>query len=327
VCKKGGKDTQGTPPMNKLLSLYSILKLCLDVKEDESLHVCFQPAREREAKMLQQAASKFTRKVLCSRIYGTKIKESSRSKIYSSDITVFCVDEQSTEILGHSEERLVASSVGKRIAFLLDSWTVAPEGKDLEKIEERARHLTLLLSKAKNLSISTESGILEVDILREKEKREPIKITSNITRPGAWGAIPDYAEVAVAPIEGTASGKIKVNVGITGFGKLKNPLNIIFEEGKLVDVYGEKSNRLLSLLSRYKNLDVLCEVGIGISHINSNSKWIFSQKKKLGYVHLGLGRNTGLGGKNQSEKHIDLIMNEAEIALDKKEKISFGLES
>lgn len=295
--------------------LEQMLSLCLGVKSKESLHVCYQRERKEEAKEIIEAGRSISNRVFYSEIPGTKIPKGVRERILSSDITVFCVDEDATEQLGHSEERESACALGRRVAFLLDQFYV-PDEQDLKDIERRAASTAEILSRSKKLTLITDAGELEIALSSDMQRRKPFIIACMLRKPGSWGAIPDYAEVGIAPLEGKARGTINVEVGITGLGRIREPLFLEFEEGRLVGATGEKSTKLLDFVKSYKNLDVLCEVAVGMSHIETNSEWLFSEKKRLGYVHLGMGSNTRIGGMNYSERHLDFIIGRSEIKVD-----------
>ncbi len=295
--------------------LEQMLSLCLGIKSKESLHICYQQERKEEATEIIKAGRSISSKVFYSEILGTRIPKGVRERILSSDITVFCVNEDATEQLGHSEERESACALGRRVAFLLDQLYVPCE-KDIKEIEKRAVSTAEILSRSKKLTLITASGELEIVLSSDMQRRKPFIITCMLRKPGSWGAIPDYAEVGIAPLEGKARGTVNVGIGITGLGRIREPLLLEFEEGRLVGATGEKSTKVLEFVRSYKNLDVLCEVAIGMSHIETRSEWLFSEKKRLGYVHLGMGSNTRIGGMNDSERHLDFIVGRAEIKVD-----------
>jgi leucyl aminopeptidase (aminopeptidase T) len=296
-----------------------MLEVCLDVKKDESLCICFQSKRMKEAKILKNVGSSLCRRVTSFPINGYTVKPKHRKAILSSDVTLFCVDEEATEMLGHSEIREDACSIGRRVAFLLEDYSYAPEYSDLVKIKRRADYISSVLSKAEIISISRRSERLSVKLTSKAERRRPVRITSLITKPGSWGAIPDYAEVAIAPLEESATGKISVDVGITCLGRDDKPIVMNFKDGRLVSLSGNKISRQLEkIIRKYDNSNVLCEVGIGLSHLNSNNSWVFSEKKKLGNIHLGMGTNIRIGGRNFSGIHLDCVIRGVELRADSK---------
>lgn len=295
--------------------LAGIIRNCLDIKKDETVNFCFQASRIKEATEMLEVLKKFSENINTIKIKHQASKFM-RDKMLDSDLTIIMADEKSTVLLGHSEARSAACSKGRRVAFVLDNTNYFPSLIDLELITKREEILSSVLLKTKRIEVKTENSSFRVSTRTREKVRRPIKISSKIHNGGSWGAIPDYAEVAIAPIEISAEGEFVADVGTTGIVCSREKIVAYFSKGKIKEVEGRIADKLLKLIMRNRGLGVLCEVGFGMSHLESSSGWVFSEKKKLGFVHLGIGNNIQLGGQNYSKYHIDLVSSKADVYLD-----------
>ena len=136
------------------------------------------------------------------------------------------------------------------------------------------------------------------------------------------GALPDYAEAAIAPIEGTAEGRIEIDGMIMGYGSLKSNLILDFKDGKIVSFSGKEYVKQLNdiLHSKEESVKILCELGLGANHLRTNIRGEFDDKKMLGSAHIALGDNHTIGGRNVSNLHVDFLVRKPMIRFDGKDR-------
>ncbi|KKL14527.1 hypothetical protein LCGC14_2514750, partial [marine sediment metagenome] len=82
------------------------------------------------------------------------------------------------------------------------------------------------------------------------------------------------------------------------------------------DVRG--AQELRDIVENVKDADNFAEVGIGLNpNCRQNGKFE-EEKKRLGNVHIALGRNTGgYGGNIACMVHLDMVIYEATVKTDK----------
>ncbi|MEM3795417.1 MAG: hypothetical protein QW429_06025, partial [Thermoprotei archaeon] len=149
----------------------------------------------------------------------------------SYDATIICVSDRLTLSLGHSDARLDACRSGSRIAFLTQPLAQTPPPHEILRVAQATHNLKTMLAGARNLVVETLGNTHRLEA--HVGGREPVAITSLITEPGMWGAIPDYAEVAIAPLEWSANGSFVADACVVGLGPLKENLTIKVGGGRV----------------------------------------------------------------------------------------------
>jgi 2,5-dihydroxypyridine 5,6-dioxygenase len=138
--------------------------------------------------------------------------------------------------------------------------------------------------------------------------------------PGGYAAPPDV-EVGASPVEGSAEGRVVVDGSILFLGpeQLAAPVELRFEEGRLVDAAGAEAWRLLDAIAasgdeeRMRNL---AEVSIGLNPRSRPGGSPLELEGIVGGAHVALGNNLPYGGAVDARAHIDCVILEAELALD-----------
>jgi leucyl aminopeptidase (aminopeptidase T) len=140
--------------------------------------------------------------------------------------------------------------------------------------------------------------------------------------------LPNYAEAAISPLEGTAEGEIVVDMAFIDWScLLREPMHLTVEGGRVVDVKGYKPEveKLKAVLDKYENASNIAELGIGTSHTTPLP--IYGTRRdaaRIGTVHFALGRNNDIGGNTWSEIHWDALMSQATVELDGKAVLKNG---
>ena len=246
----------------------TVLRTCMGLKKDEELLVICDPPAHEQASHLQSAAEILGIDVVIEQI-GNKVTREPIAKVSDlmkeKDATILCVEERKTLLLGHSNARREACLHGARIGFLTQPLYSVPSSKDLLKIRARSSRMATKLAKAREVKIiSGRSNELRLILSR---KRKPIALSSIIRKRGEWGALPDYAEATIAPLEDCSNGSLTVD-SVIGLGKPRAPLEISFENGRIVPIAaGSFARRLDEMESRDQGSSILCELGVGTNHI------------------------------------------------------------
>jgi leucyl aminopeptidase (aminopeptidase T) len=210
---------------------------------------------------------------------------------------------------GHSQARVEANRAGARVAHLVDITeehllNINLTLGDLQTIETRTLKLADMLTSTRTAHIHSSLG---TDLHLSLNGRTAIALHP-MSRKGLYG-VPDYAEAAIAPVEGSAQGLVVVDGSIPGWQTpLREPFRWKVEGGIVTDIQGEAGavQRLTKTLDTDPNGRNVAELGIGTSHLVSRD----IQGKRpdaaiIGTAHVGVGKNSSIGGKTDSRVHLD----------------------
>ena len=198
----------------------------------------------------------------------------------------------------------------------LDIWTkggATADYEDLLKVGERLREVW---ARGKVIYLSSPKG---TDLKAKLGQAPPFIEAGWATGPGDESAFSD-GEVSLGPNEGTAEGVVVIDGPIAHIGQPATPLRLEFKKGKLVNISGDEmaARQLREIVARVKDADNFAEAGIGINP-NCLQKGEFEEeKKRLGNVHIAIGRNTGgYGGTVAAQIHMDMVFRDGTVKTDK----------
>jgi hypothetical protein len=135
-------------------------------------------------------------------------------------------------------------------------------------------------------------------------------------------------EFNVAPIEGSANGKLVIDLTMHHIGRLTTPIELTVEQGRVIDIDGGADARILRdyLLVYGDDNAYLCpaEASVGV-----NAKAVVrgiqrEDKNIMGTMHFGLGTNIDVGGSVKSKIHMDGVILEPTLDVDGVRKIERG---
>ncbi len=292
-------------------SALTLLQTCLGMVGGEALLIVYDKGHRGVLEPIRDAAHIIGVSKVSDLLY---VDEQTLTGVLPSyEAVIFCVSDRLTLTLGHSDARLKACRNGSRVAFLTQPLESTPTPAQILRVARATNTLKDRLKGAAKLVVETGGGQLIVDVTG----REPVALTSLITRPGSWGAIPDYSEVALAPNESSANGSFVADACVVGLGPLMKGLTLKVENGYAVATGGGLIGRSLSrILAREPNSNLLGEVGFGTNEMRKEFRGEFDDKKALGSVHLGLGDNHTIGGVNRSTVHLDCLAKACRLSID-----------
>jgi leucyl aminopeptidase (aminopeptidase T) len=133
-------------------------------------------------------------------------------------------------------------------------------------------------------------------------------------------------EVALSPIEETATGVIVFDRSMDGIGSLKNPIRLDVEHGKTIKISGDnEAEKLKNLIKEAGECGSnIAEFAIGTNPMARLIGNLAEDKKKEGTVHIAVGDNHNLGGKVMCNIHLDGLMTTPTVKADEKIIIDKG---
>ena len=135
-------------------------------------------------------------------------------------------------------------------------------------------------------------------------------------------------EFNIPPVEGTANGKLVIDLSMHQFGRLETPIELTIEKGKIVKIDGgPEAWTLRRYLEEYGDENAYifpAEASVGI-----NSKAMVrgvqrEDKNILGSMHFGIGTNIDVGGTIHSKIHMDGVLLEPTLYVDGDKRIEEG---
>lgn len=253
--------------------------------------------------------------------HGTEPGAEVAEKLKTADVLIAITSYS----LSHTEARESATKAGVRVAsmplFLIDMFY--PEGPmtaDYTKVKEETEKLAGSITEAKEVVVKTPGGTDMKFSLKGRTGRVDAGI---FTERGAWGNLPS-GEAYVAPLEGTAEGRIVVEKG--WFAGLTENMTLVFRDGDVVEVVGggKVGDEYRELLKPgvdeepYKSRRNLAELGIGTNPYARRPDNVLEAEKIKGTVHLAVGDSSHMGGKVTSDLHQDFVLPKPDLYADGK---------
>ena len=174
---------------------------------------------------------------------------------------------------------------------------------DWKLLAKRTKALEKVVNQALHIDIATPNG---THLRLSKEGRKALSDTGILTKKGAFGNLP-AGEVFVAPLEGTAEGKLVLEWAPTH--ELIEPITLTIEKGEVVTIAGSEpfADYLRSKLAEKEGNRNIAELGIGTNPRAKRPDNILESEKILGTIHIALGDNSSFGGKVKTPFHQDYV--------------------
>ena len=231
---------------------------------------------------------------------------------------IFCVTPSS---LAHTQARFAATETGARYLSLPDYSINVLESAalmaDFRGLQDDCERLGRHLDPGQSVQVKTPAG---TDITFSIQGRSSNHAPGYVEAPGSLGSPPD-AEINIAPIETTVSGRAVIDgsIPVRHIGLLEASVTLVFKDGAVVDVEGEPEmvETVNAMFDRVgPKARILGEFGIGLNPLAELCGVMLEDEGTRGTVHLGIGSNATIGGKNHVPFHVDFIMRDADVYID-----------
>ncbi|MGF3499652.1 MAG: aminopeptidase [Candidatus Methanosuratincola sp.] len=154
--------------------------------------------------------------------------------------------------------------------------------------------------------------------LRVRVEGQPVAYLDGLARePGRTSALP-AGVVAALPLPEMAEGRIVLTGSLASIGLLKDTITLTVKRGRVTDIRGgREAERLRELLETAdENARCVAEIGLGTNPKAAYTGNLVEDERVSGSGHIGLGRNTHLGGTISSFLHLDGTLREPTVYLD-----------
>ncbi len=221
--------------------------------------------------------------------------------------------------LSHTRARRLASKKGTRIATLpgiTNEVFLRTMKTDWQRLGRFTRKIAARLSSVKTVQILTEAG---TDFTFKTGGRRALADDGMITTSGAFGNLP-AGEACMAPLEGTAQGKLVFDGSFPPYGLLQKPFVLLVKGGRICRVFEHTcSNYLRRLFNTYgSDARTVAEFGVGTLDTAIISGNMLEDEKVKGTIHIAIGDNASMGGKVNVPIHLDGLMKKPSVLLDGK---------
>lgn len=231
--------------------------------------------------------------------------------------------------LFHTNARIEACKRGVRWVNLPDfSMQMLREGGlfvDFHKQRKKAEKIGQILSSGSSVRIITNKG---TDIQFSIAGREGIVESGISDKPGMINSPPDI-ECCIAPLEGSANGKIVVDGSIIlpGLGPLTEDVILYVREGYVTEIEGSEEAILFrKVLESAKEKEVynIGEFGVGLNPKCRICGSMLEDEGVYGTIHFGIGDNHTMGGCVESSMHTDVVVKNPTVFINEKRVIKSG---
>jgi len=176
-----------------------------------------------------------------------------------------------------------------------------------------------ILLNGSRVRVITERG---TDIEFSIKGRTPIREYGISDEPGMVSSPPDI-EVCIAPVEGTANGRIIVDGSIVlpEIGPLPKGREVILtvKDGFIREIDGgPEARKFKEVLESANNPYVynIAEFGVGLNPKCKLSGSMLEDEGVYGTIHFGIGDNHTIGGTIKAPMHIDVVIKEPTVIVD-----------
>jgi leucyl aminopeptidase (aminopeptidase T) len=231
--------------------------------------------------------------------------------------------------LFHTNARIEACKKGVRWVNLPDfSMQMLREGGlfvDFHKQSMKAEKIGQILSSGLSVRVITDKG---TNIQFSIAGRDAIVESGISDKPGMVNSPPDI-ECSIAPLEGTAKGKIVIDGSIVlpGLGPLKEEVSLCILGGFVKEIEGsEKAILFKNILKSAQEKEVynIGEFGIGLNPKCKICGSMLEDEGVYGTIHFGIGDNHTMGGCVEASMHTDVVVKNPTVFIDEKMVIKSG---
>jgi leucyl aminopeptidase (aminopeptidase T) len=226
--------------------------------------------------------------------------------------------------ISHTEARKAATEAGVRIASMpgvTEEMLARVMSADLLQLRKRGTAVGRAMGAGAEARITCARGS---NLLLGLEGRTATVDAGALNMKGAFGNIP-CGEAFIAPMEGTAEGKLIIDGSIAGIGKVSEPIELTIRDGHLIEATGEQGEALMSVLGEWDDdATNVAELGIGTNEAALLTGNILEDEKILGTAHVAFGASAAIGGAVQVPVHVDCVLRRPTVEIDGSHVVEAG---
>lgn len=195
---------------------------------------------------------------------------------------------------------------------------------DYKQLREQSNKLKVIFDGGKELHVTSPGG---TDLYMDIKGQKALQNAGDYTLPSTGGNIP-AGEIYIPPSgKKYVNGKVVIDTSLSyrgGSTIVKDPVTMLVEQGKAVDITGGKEAEILNATLKWAEektkhswgIRRIGEFGLGL---NPNAKVVGAtiiDEKVLGTAHFALGSNYWFGGKIYAIIHLDQVFKNPSVYVD-----------
>ena len=300
-----------------------IIQNWIEAKENEVLHFITDENHIREADIFELAAfecgvvPKIT--ILSSDgVQSGEVIEKMKNTMYYSDVIIgathysFITTEAVDYALKKGSRFLSFPMHTNDNSSIFEREFIRMSPKDAKRM---GKPLAGKITKADKVVVKTKKG---TNVAFSARARKAGIFAGSCTKRG--GVASSSFEVYVPIVETMTNGVVIADGSLGYLGAIKNPIELVFENGYLVEINGkEDALRLKKYMESFGDKEIYCAVELGIG-LNTKSKCegvcYIEDESTYGTFHIGFGRNIALGGNHEAKGHFDIVTHKPDIIAD-----------
>ncbi len=300
---------------------FQTLKNCMDVKKGENVTIVVDAPLKKIGKFFLEAAKEMETEVVLVEFLprnnnGEEPPVSVADAMKNSDVLLIITSKS----LSHTKARHEATKNGARTAsmpLVTEEMLLRTLAIDYTKVKETCDKYAEILNNGSEVRITSPA---DTDLTFSIENREGQSDGGIFHERAIFGNLP-AGEAFIAPVEGTANGKLVIDGSMAGVGLVDEPIIIKVEDGLAVNISGgESAKKLEKIVDKYgQKARNIAELGIGLNPAAKLTGFILEDEKILGSCHIALGDNSTFGGKVSVDSHLDGVILNPTLMVDGKE--------
>lgn len=300
-----------------------VISICLGVKPGEKVLVVADAKTRSVGEALFDAALSADGEAVLSLIApptgpGEEPPDPLARMMAECDVVVLATSQSMT----HTAARRMANRAGARIASMPgvteDMLSEGALTADYEEILRAMRRLERALRHAKSVHLTSGSG---TDVTFDVTRRDWITDDTGVCRRRGETTTLPAGEIFVAPVEGTADGRLVVDAWF--HERLAEPVSVVVKEGHASKVVGAPG--AVHAMNRGgregRNFGT---VGVGLNPRARIADGLLETEKSLGSAHIVFGDNIAYGGSVRCGVRVDAILTKVTVEVDGKPILDRG---
>jgi len=228
------------------------------------------------------------------------------------DVVILATSQSMT----HTAARRMANRAGARIASLPEvteeMLATGALTADYLEIQKTTRRLERRLRGAKAVHVTSAAG---TDVAFDVTRRDWITGDTGVCRRKGETTTLPAGEIFVAPVEGTADGRLVFDAVF--HGPLKDPVSVVVREGYAAKISG-MPGAVLEMNRGGKDGRNFGKFGLGLNPKARITGNVLEDEKSLGAAHVVFGDNAAYGGTVRCGVRVDAILTKATVEVDGK---------
>lgn len=326
-------DVRGMSEQQRVGGARVIVESCMNVQPGENVLLIVESSEKRDlvGKYLDAEVVRLNAKSTVIKVKDDEMKVEPPQRVadamMKSDVILAVLSLDNIQIFAHSKARNRATDEEGARLGLTPALFPDVTHDDIMQIRRRTDELAALMDQGKRARVTSSDG---TDLSFSIEGRKAERLRASMWERGEWGAVPLYAEAALAPVEGTANGRFVVNGFFEPLGRVTEPFAWIIQDGKIVEVEGEggQAEECRKVLAESgENATNVAELGVATNHIIPFDGFTGTivDKMILGTLHIACGKNTTfVGGQVHSNVHYDAVSAGMTLEIDGKRVLENG---